>query len=359
METVMKMPDLATTGSPIKVLRWLVAVGQTVERGQPLLEVETDKAVMEVESLVSGHLHSVSASEGQEVEAGNPIAIFATDRPEAALAARHAEKNPVTTDTAMARSDVRDRHLAAAGQRESFFARNRRARAARGQQPAAAAPTQRPRIIDLSVPQRVVAGRMKQSKQTIPHFYLQTSAHAETMVARRNTQGDEPTVLDAFFVHAAGKALRRFERLTFRFEDDRLVSQGVDAVGVAVDLGGDLFTLAIENPADKSPEVISREIKEGVMRLLSGDPRARMARTACMTVSNLGGSGIESFAAVINPPESAILAVGRIIPTVTVTEGQIVVQQRVNLTLSVDHRVASGKYAAEFLKDVVRELECL
>ena len=56
---------------------------------------------------------------------------------------------------------------------------------------------------------------MKQSKQTIPHFYLQTSAHAETMVARRQTQGDEPTVLDAFFVHAAGKALRRFERLTF------------------------------------------------------------------------------------------------------------------------------------------------
>ena len=92
-------------------------------RGQPLLEVETDKAVMEVESLVSGRLQSVSASEGQEVEAGNPIAIFATDRPEAALAARHAEKNPVTTDTAMARSGVRDRHLAAAGQRESFFAR--------------------------------------------------------------------------------------------------------------------------------------------------------------------------------------------------------------------------------------------
>jgi pyruvate dehydrogenase E2 component (dihydrolipoyllysine-residue acetyltransferase) len=78
-----------------------------------------------------------------------------------------------------------------------------------------------------------------------------------------------------------------------------------------------------------------------------------------LTVSNLGGSGIESFAAVINPPESAILAVGKVMPAVAVAEGQVVVQNRVNLTLSVDHRVASGKYAAEFLRAIVRELESL
>lgn len=200
---------------------------------------------------------------------------------------------------------------------------------------------------------------MRQSKQTIPHFYLQTSANAEAMAARRKAQGDEPTVWDAFFVHAAGKALRRFQRLTFRFEDDRLVSQGVYAVGVAVDLRGDIFTIAIDHPADKSPEVISREIKEGLKRLHSGDPRARMAESVCMTVSNLGGAGIESFTAVINPPEAAILAVGKVMPVVTVTEGQIAVQQRANLTLSVDHRVVSGKYAAGFLAEIVRELENL
>jgi pyruvate dehydrogenase E2 component (dihydrolipoamide acetyltransferase) len=147
--------------------------------------------------------------------------------------------------------------------------------------------------------------------------------------------------------------------LTYRFEEDRLVSQGVDAVGLAVDLQGDLFTRAIERPADKGPEAISREIAEGVAQLRSGDPRARLGRTASLTVSNLGGSGIESFAAVINPPESAVLAVGKVMPAVTVVEGQIVVQNRVNLTLSVDHRVASGKYAAEFLRAIVRELESL
>ena len=78
-----------------------------------------------------------------------------------------------------------------------------------------------------------------------------------------------------------------------------------------------------------------------------------------MTVSNLGGSNVESFAAVINPPESAILAVGKIMPVVTVVDGQVAVQDRVNLTLSVDHRVASGKYAAGFLGAIVKELESL
>ena len=124
--------------------------------------------------------------------------------------------------------------------------------AQRGRDPAVPGPTDRPRTIDLSVPQRVVARRMEQSKQTIPHFYLQTSANAEAMAARRKAGAGEPIAWDAFFVHAAGKALRRFERLTFRFAEDRLVSQEVDTVGLAVDLQGDLFTLAIDHPADKA-----------------------------------------------------------------------------------------------------------
>ncbi len=353
MDVEMRMPDLATTGSPIKVLRWLVEVGQSVQRGEPLLEVETDKAVMQVESVISGRLSSVSANAGDEVEAGRTIAIFETDR--AGVAIRVQETSPAASETAAEPPAARGVPTEA-GRRPSFFARNREVRAG---SPAIPAPNDRPPTIALSVPQRVVARRMAQSKQTIPHFYLQTSANADAMAARRKALASGLIAWDAFFVHAAGKALRRFERLTYRFEEDRLVSQGDDAVGLAVDLQGELFTLAIEKPADKGPEAISREIAEGLARLRSGDPRARLGRTASLTVSNLGGSGIESFAAVINPPESAILAVGKVMPVVTVVDGQVVVQHRVNLTLSVDHRVASGKYAAEFLGAVVRELECL
>ena len=114
-----------------------------------------------------------------------------------------------------------------------------------------------------------------------------------------------------------------------------------------------------ERPADRPPEQLSDEILAGVARLRSGDPQARLARRANLTVSNLGGSNVESFAAIINPPESAILAVGKVMPVVTVVDGQVAVQERVNLTLSVDHRVASGKYAAGFLGAIVKELESL
>ena len=183
--------------------------------------------------------------------------------------------------------------------------------------------------------------------------------HAEAMAARRTAVAGKPIAWDAFFVHAAGKALRRFERLCCRFEDDRLVPQGVDAVGLAVDLEDDLSPWPSNVPRTGRPSRSPDEIAEGVARLRSGDPAARLRGQANLTISNLGGSGIESFAAVINPPESAILAVGKVMPVVTVVDGQVAVQNRVNLTLSVDHRVASGKYAARFLGAIVQELESL
>jgi|SRR5208337_3269689 pyruvate dehydrogenase E2 component (dihydrolipoamide acetyltransferase) len=141
MDVEMRMPDLATTGSPIKVLRWLVDVGQSVRRGEPLLEVETDKAVMQVESVISGCLSSVSAGEGDEVEAGKPIAIFETDRAGAAVAVGVEEARPATSETAPPPPVARIRDFAGAGRRESFFARNREARARRGRGPRSRART--------------------------------------------------------------------------------------------------------------------------------------------------------------------------------------------------------------------------
>jgi pyruvate dehydrogenase E2 component (dihydrolipoamide acetyltransferase) len=354
MEVEMKMPDLATTGSPIKVVRWLVAVGQQIERGQSLLEVETDKAVMEVESLVTGRLIAICAGPGEEAECGTVVARFES---QSARYGHSPSSSPVTPSLDVAvEPKFQAEKLSMAHPARSFFARNREAKAARTTGNLGAVPAPSRQGISLSLPERYVARLMQQSKQTIPHFYLQTSANAEGMAARRMA-GGRALLWDAFFVHAAGKALKRFERFSHRFENDQLIPHGVDAVGLAVDLEGELFTLALESPATKSSEQISGEIVEGIARLRSGDPRARLSRRANITVSNLGGSGVESFAAVINPPESAILAVGKVMPQVCVIDGQGAVQQRVNLTLSVDHRIASGKYAAEFLGAIVQELE--
>lgn len=337
MDVPLKMPDLATTGASIKVLRWLVEPGTAIRRGDPILEVETDKAVMQVEAATAGMLKAIVASEGAEIDAGETIAVLegegvatppaASAQPVQVPASAPAERTELTSQ-----DDLR-----------SFFARNRAARASSRT------------AIPLSVPQKVAARRMAESQRSVPHFYLQTSADARPMVARRKASGGG-LAWDAFFVQAAGRALRSFDRMCCRFEDERLMAAPGVAVGVAVDVEGDLFTLAVDEPAKKSLEAISREIIAGVERLRAGDPGARVARPACMTISNLGGSGVESFAAVINPPESAILAVGKVMPVVAVVDGQVTVQERVNITLSVDHRVTSGKYAAGFLNAIVREL---
>lgn len=336
MDVPLKMPDLATTGAALKVVRWLVAPGATIRRGDPILEVETDKAVMQVESAAAGVLKAIVADEGAEIDAGATIAVLEGD------ASSPSQDAPPVAPPASPRPAT-----PGAGGRQSFFARNREARSSGG-----------PAAIPLSVPQKVAARRLAESQRTIPHFYLQTSADAAPMVARRKAAA-VGLAWDAFFVSAAARALRTFDRFRCRFEDDRLIPAPGVAVGVAVDVEGDLFTLSIEGPGEKSLEAISREILAAVERLRAGDPGARIARPSCMTISNLGGSGVESFAAVINPPESAILAVGKVMPVVAVVEGRVVVQERVNLTLSVDHRVASGKYAAGFLNAIVRELESI
>ncbi|WP_422927668.1 2-oxo acid dehydrogenase subunit E2 [Singulisphaera sp. PoT] len=353
MEVTMRLPDLATNASAVTVIRWLVEVGQDVRRGQPLVEVETDKAVMEVESVITGVLTSIAVPAGGEADVGQVIAVF--DAPETAgsrpaAATPHTPASPAPA-TATAPAPATTTTPAAASNRVSFFARNRQAKANGNGSPASGTP--------LSVPRRALVRRMKESKQNVPHFYLQTSANAGPMSACRTRIADSGSKLawDAFFVQSIARALKRFDRMAFRIEDDRLVPQGVDAVGVAVDLDDELFTVVVDSPADKPLETISAEIRAGVDRLRSGDPKARVSQKALMTVSNLGSANVESFAAIVNPPESAILAVGKVMPQVVVLDGQMVVQTRVNLTLSVDHRVVNGKYAAGFLGGIVEALE--
>jgi pyruvate dehydrogenase E2 component (dihydrolipoamide acetyltransferase) len=144
-----------------------------------------------------------------------------------------------------------------------------------------------------------------------------------------------------------------------RFENDRLVPAASDAVGVAVDHNGELYVIALTSPATKSPEQISDEIRATVDRLRAGEPDARRLHPAAMTVTNLGAANVETFTAIVNPPEAAILAIGKVAPAAVVQDGKVVPQHRVSLTLSVDHRVVNGKYAAEFLGAIVQELETL
>ncbi|MDR3618868.1 MAG: 2-oxo acid dehydrogenase subunit E2 [Paludisphaera borealis] len=354
LETPMRMPDLATTGSPMTLIRILATVGDAVTRGQTILEVETDKAVMNVESTVDGVLKSLAVEEGAEVVAGQVVAVFEVRQSgSAASIIQNVAPAPVSVSrasTATAAAKSPPAPVVATSDRVSFFARNR----ARREKAGASRWT---RSLTLSVVERVVARRTQASKQTVPHFYLQTSVNAEGLVKRRAAAEARKPVWDAFFVIAAARALREHPRFGYRFDDDKLTPHGEGAIGVAVDLDGDLYTIAIDDPTSQDVEQVSDSIRAQVDRLKTGDPRGRPTRPTSLTISNLGGSNVEIFTAVVNTPEAAILAVGKIMPSAVVVDGQVVVQNRVNLTLSVDHRVAGGKAAAGFLGAIVRELE--
>ena len=324
------MPDLGTTESSVAVLNWLVESGERIERGQPLLEVETDKTTLQVEAVASGRIESLLVEPGENVETGTAIAVIDTE-------------NAGTAEPP----------------RRGMFARNREARSKESGN-AAANSTKTSETTEGSVPlsgiQRVAARRLSESKHTIPHFYIEGSAGAESMRRIREASDPHP-VWDAFFVRAAARAVERYDRFYYRYTDDGLVASGTRAIGVAVDINNELFVVGIDDPARKTVTEISEEIRAGVAGIEGGSGAARKLPVVNLTVSNLGGSGVDRFTGVINPPEAAIVAVGRVNEVPVVVDGKIEVEARVAVTISVDHRLVNGKYAAAFLKSMIVELE--
>ena len=354
MKYEMKMPDLATTASAIKILGWLKQPGQPIKRGEFILEIETDKAAMEVEATVNGILLETKVDAGSEVAAGDVVAIIETA--DAGAPASGAAPTPAPS----ARSEKKapePQPPDPAEKPRGMFARNRATTAGTPQTlDKQTAPGAR---LGLSPARRTAARRLQESKQTIPHFYLQTSASAEALIARRNAALPTKLVWDAFFVKAVSNALKHFEKMAFRFENDTLVPQDTTNIGVAADIDGELFVMSVDAPGAKGIEQISQEIRAATDALRAGNADARRMKPGVMTISNLGGSGVESFSAIINPPEAAILAIGMLRPVVVPHGTAFATQHRISLTLSVDHRVVNGKYAAEFLGAIVNEIETL
>ena len=180
------------------------------------------------------------------------------------------------------------------------------------------------------------------------------------MMARRKASEPAKLAWDAFFVLAASRAIAKFERFRCRLDGERLVPLETDAIGVAVDHENELYVIPVASPSAKTAERISEEIRQGAERLRRGDPEARRIHPALLTVTNLGACQVESFIPIINPPEAAVLGVGKVMAApVARDDGRIGVEPRCTLTLSVDHRIASGKYAGDFLGAIVKELESM
>ncbi len=360
------MPALGMAQETGKVLRWLKAEGQTVVKGEPLLEIETDKVTVELEAPADGTLAGVRAAEGDEVPVGQAIAFVlaagetvpAGAAPAAETAAAPASGNgevaPVTIGDARPR-----RALASPKARRIAAERGIDLDALAGSGPSGSIVagdvergTAAPATSSLW---KTMADRTTAAWQTTPHFYLRRAVDASGLQAwRSNHRGVSHTDL---LVKLAAEALRRHPRVNSTWQAGGIVP--CDGINVAIAVATeDGLIVPVVHGADRLElgEIAARR-KELVAAAREGRLRPEDVTGGSFTISNLGMYGVDSFDAIVNAPQAAILAVGRIADRVVAVDGQPAVRPVLELSVSFDHRVVDGARGAEFLDTLAGLIE--
>lgn len=413
------MPLLSDTMTEGTVVAWHKAVGDDVEVGELLVEIETDKAVMEQDSFFEGKLLYIGVQVGDTVpvnavlcvigeEGEDPQAAIAasngggssSDAPaqaeEAAAPAPAAEAAPATVESSDERvkaSPLAKKMAADAGiplsaikgtgDHGRIVKRDVEAAQANGvsAQPAAPAAMPAPQVAPAAVPppppapagagdtyedvmlsgmRKTIARRLAESKYTAPHFYLTISvdmARAKEVRQQLNAISPVKISFNDLVIKSAAMALRQHPEINASWLGDRIRYNKVYNIGVAVAIDEGLLVPVIRGADQKSLSEISSQVREYAgkarERKLSGDEMSGNT----FTISNLGMMGIEEFTAIINPPDACIMAVGGIVPTPVVRDGEIAVADIMKVTLSCDHRVVDGAKGAAFLATFKQILE--
>jgi pyruvate dehydrogenase E2 component (dihydrolipoamide acetyltransferase) len=421
MATTVVMEALSPTMEEGRLVKWTKREGDAVKSGEPLAEVETDKAVMELVARTDGHLLKQVVAEGATVPVGDVVAFIGkpgepipTTAPAPALA-RAAAGPPAGGPTGPTRPAPAPSVPAAAVQsppREGRIKASplaRRIAHERGvdlrrvagsgpggrvvlrdlERAVAVAPAEPPSLImpapatadaDLeqgvvpfeNVPltqiRKTIARRLTTSLGPVPHFFLTTEVDmeraAEAREALNRQLADQAQRAEAIkisindiILKATATALTHHRACNAWFQDDHVRYWNVVHLGMAVAVDDGLITPVIRNAHRKSLSRLGTEA-----RALAGRARERRLQPeeytgSTFSVSNLGMFDIDQFTAVINPPEAGILAVGSVTPKAVVVEGQVAIRRQVRLTMSCDHRVIDGATGAAFLRTLKQMLE--
>ena len=394
MPTIIEMPALSSTMKKGKVVKWCKGEGDAVEKGEILYEVETDKVNVEVESLTSGFLRKILIAEGMEVPVNTPIAVITESMDEdisAVVEAAHApeisppkeepEKETKREVKKVPRSKLKMSPLARRIAEEKGIdpetlkgtgpggriTKEDVEKAIEEGVQASVEPTRDERVdgedIELTKMRRVIAQRLQQSKVTAPHFYVDVTADATAMTQLKEAfeeKAKEEGIKVSFndiLIKILSQALQEFPMVNASFREEYIRQHREINIGVAVAVDEGLVVPVLKNADEKTISQISREVAE-----LAGKARNKRLLPdeyldGTFTITNLGMFGVESFHAIINPPESGILAVSAVIPKAVVLDGEIVVRLCVKLSLSVDHRLVDGAVAARFLARIKELVE--
>ena len=401
------MPALSPTMTEGKLAKWHVKVGDTVKSGQVMCEIETDKATMEVEAVDEGRIGQLVVPEGTEgVKVNAVIAILLEEgekavpasAPAAPAAASAAAPAPAPAKPAAPTPIAPVASAAAVSSGGRVFASPlaRRIAADKGldlsrikgsgpggrivkadveqakpvSAPAAtptpkAAPAFMPQPIfaapgDTRIPhtsiRKVIARRMLESKQQVPHFYLTVELEIDALLAARQAinavvekKGTKVSVND-MVIKACAKALRDHPECNASWTEDEMIQYGAVDISVAVATDRGLITPILRNADMKGLAQIAAEMKDLAARAKVGKLKLEEFQGGGFTISNLGMFGVKDFAAIINPPQAMILAVGAGEERAVVRKGQMVVRNMMNCTLAVDHRVVDGAMGAQYLQ---------
>jgi pyruvate dehydrogenase E2 component (dihydrolipoamide acetyltransferase) len=418
MSEELVMPRLSDTMEEGTIGRWLVHEGDAFAAGDVLAEIETDKATMEFQAYDAGTVLRILVGDGETVALGAPIAIVGAEgetADDAASAGNGATTAPPQDEAAepepkaaparkppkssKAKAAAGNGSGATAALRVSPIARRMAdeagidlaAMAGRGSGPegrvvkadverlissgeltrpappagppaAQSAPVEA-EIRELTPMLKAVAARMTQSKQTVPHFYVESEidmTRAMQLRAELNSgladSGDKISVND-LIVRASALALMQHPQAHRSYVDGKHAYHEHANIGIAVALDDGLIVPVVDGADTKTVREISRQTRDLAGRARAGKLKQREIEGATFSVSNLGMFDVANFEAIINPPESAIIAVGATLDRPVVVDGEIVVRRIMRVTLSCDHRACSGADGAKLLQTIKQLLQ--
>jgi len=381
MAKVIKMPDIGTTVDQIRLVTWLKQEGETVARGEPLCEVETDKAVSQLESVAAGVLLRQVVSEGSEITEGTVIGYVGKEgesvpekgtekekqrKVKAKKSAPPSKENikvsPMIRNLAK-RSGIDLEQISGTGPgglitREDVL----NAKAASGAA-AAGKGGKKKRKIEISSNQLSVAKAITKSHREIVTINLVGRiGMARAIKKREELSGKSGTkvLYDAVFLHAVSQVVKDYPHFQCFYDEEKLISEDAVNIGVTVSIGEDLFIPVIKSADGKSIVEIDKEIQELVSKAEKGSLGLEEMSGATFTISNLGMYPVQAFSAIIPPEQCGILAIGRTDNVIRFDEDSAVKSEPMaTVTLSVDHRFINGREAAMFLTAVKEFMENL
>jgi pyruvate dehydrogenase E2 component (dihydrolipoamide acetyltransferase) len=404
MPTVVRMPEvLANTGEAV-IQAWLVSEGQEIAVGDPLAEIETEKAVVEYVSEVDGIVGRLIAEPGSTIAVGEPIAVVlapgetnadvdaaapdgaaASATPEPELAVVGAAEPAAATNgrrlfaTPLVRKLARERGI----ELESVNGTGPGGRIVRRDlerlpvtQPAPVEPTltpqpvQKPAAVDsnamgytdvpLTPMRKAIARRLTESKTTVPHFYVTADCRVDDLLELRRSVNAAAAVkvsLNDFVLKAVAGALIEVPDANAIWNGDSIRRYDGADIAVAVAVDGGLLTPVLRGVHTASLSTVATKTADLAQRARDGRLQQHELEGGSFSVSNLGMFGVKEFSAILNPPQSGILAVGGAVQRPVVVDGELKVGTVMTVTLSADHRVIDGAVAATWMGAFVRRIE--